>query len=100
RKNSFLARYEGEEFVFVLPQTSEQEAKQIAESIRGAIESAEIYNGLSYVPVTISLGVATVENVHASKSTDLIERADEALYEAKRTGRNRVVAFSSLEKSS
>jgi len=79
-----VARYGGEEFAVILPNCSEEEALAAAERLRMSVASAA-----TVVPVTISIGVATYP-VHASGGTSLVQAADEALYESKRAGRNRV----------
>ncbi len=85
-----LARYGGEEFVAVLPETPRSEALAVAERLRQAVEAERFESGGQRVPVTISLGVASgpppvVENPH-----EILKLADEALYRAKESGRNRV----------
>ncbi len=79
-----VARYGGEEFAVILPNCAEEEALAAAERLRTSVASAG-----TVVPVTISVGVATYP-VHASGGTGLVQAADEALYESKRAGRNRV----------
>jgi diguanylate cyclase (GGDEF)-like protein len=91
RKTDFLARYGGEEFCCLLPETGLAAAALLAERFRKIIaEMKHEYQGTE-ITVTISLGVA--EMVPELSSPDaLLKKADESLYEAKRTGRNRVVA--------
>ena len=91
RNNDCLARYGGEEFCAILPETAPQSAMILAERFREAIESLEnVYNEATTVKVTISLGVSGLDG-QVSSATELFSKADEALYEAKRTGRNKVV---------
>lgn len=91
KKLDLAARYGGEEFVVVLPETTSIGAKKLAERIRKLVEDKEFF----YEPtgdkfrVTISLGIATFP-VHAIDTADLIKKADDALYKAKKMGRNRV----------
>jgi diguanylate cyclase (GGDEF)-like protein/PAS domain S-box-containing protein len=85
RKSDFVARYGGEEFVVVLPDTNEEGAILVAEKLRKAIEE----RGWSYRSVTASFGAATLESDMKGRE-ELIARADSALYESKRAGRNRV----------
>jgi two-component system cell cycle response regulator len=78
------ARYGGEEFCLVLPSCASIEAIAIAERLRQAIEKGE-----TVVPVTVSGGVATLPT-NATDAHGLLKAADDALYESKRSGRNRV----------
>lgn len=90
RRDEVFARYGGEEFVIVLPETTMDGAQQLAESIREKVSEHQfVFQGES-IPVTISVGVALVQE--ADSATEIIQRADEKLYEAKRSGRNRVCA--------
>jgi diguanylate cyclase (GGDEF)-like protein len=88
RRDEVFARYGGEEFVIVLPETSLAGAVALAENLRTRVAS----HGFSFqgeqIPVTISIGCALLQDDKAA--TDLIQRADEKLYQAKRSGRNRV----------
>jgi diguanylate cyclase (GGDEF)-like protein len=87
-----VARYGGEEFVAILPDAEEPEAVVVAERLRRAIETAGIPAATGAV-VTISIGVASLCGAAGEPFTaaDLIASADHALYEAKRSGRNRVI---------
>jgi diguanylate cyclase (GGDEF)-like protein len=78
------ARYGGEEFAVILPACSPSESLVAADRLRTSISELELS-----VPVTASAGVATYPT-HASDVAGLIKAADEALYESKRAGRNRV----------
>ena len=88
RRDEVFARYGVEEFVIVLPETTMDGASALAENIREKVaEHPFVFQG-EKIPVTISIGCALVrEN---DTATELIQRADEKLYEAKRGGRNRV----------
>ncbi len=88
-------RYGGEEFLIILDDTKEQEAQQTAERIRKAIEQFEVIADGKAIKVSISIGVATINNSIDMKDGRLIGKADKALYEAKRSGRNRVVLATS-----
>lgn len=91
------ARYGGEEFIAILPETDKQGALIVAERIRQVISKTnyEVAPG-KRVKKTASFGVATFPS-DADTQPHLIERADQALYQAKRTGRNAVVDCASLE---
>ena len=93
RKADIVARYGGEEFAIILPQTNLKGAEEDAERIRAAILN-HTYTGLIKENTTISLGVASYPSANAIiNSGDLVNLADTALYEAKRAGKNRVVAL-------
>lgn len=88
-----LARYGGEEFAIILPETSLENGQLLADRIRRAIESRRLKKRRSDEDlglITMSMGIALL--CDADTPETLIERADEALYVAKRSGRNRVVA--------
>jgi diguanylate cyclase (GGDEF)-like protein len=89
------ARYGGEEFIVVLPDTPPQGASVIAEKIRSAINELAIeHAGSEYGRVTASIGSASWSPDHDADVTTVIKAADEALYNAKATGRNRVASCS------
>lgn len=88
RAEDVLARWGGEEFLSFLPQCDADAAARVAERIRNAIDSPPIvHDGVSHT-ITATLGVATVDS--GQKLEDALRRADEALLEGKRGGRNRV----------
>jgi len=86
-------RYGGEEFVVVMPETDLGVAGMVAERIRRAIASNpfSVSSGQSRLDVTISIGLATLD-AKGEQIADVLKRADQALYRAKRDGRNRVVS--------
>ncbi|MFO0568596.1 MAG: GGDEF domain-containing protein [Polyangiaceae bacterium] len=91
RRDETVARYGGEEFVVLLPETGAEGAASLAENLRARIAAHSfVFQGVT-IPVTVSIGVAVFSAVD-SVATDLFRRADEKLYEAKQTGRNRVCA--------
>lgn len=98
--NFLAARYGGEEFVVVLPNTTEEEAIQVAEQIKEQIKALQIVRSVEDENdfVTISTGIATVVPNEDTDKQAFIERADAALYEAKARGRNTIVTASSLDK--
>ncbi len=92
RDQDLLARYGGEEFVLVLPNKDSSEAAETAELIREAIAAYRFIEKDKEYRITISLGVAGIDSLDEEFiKNDLIRLADEALYQAKNTGRNRVV---------
>lgn len=86
------ARYGGEEFSILLPQTTSEEAQAIAERIRRNIEETDFGNR----KVTVSMGIASC-SLELNSSDEVISAADQALYEAKRRGRNNVRVYEDLE---
>jgi len=89
-----VARYGGEEFVVILPETGIDSGEIVAEKVRSAVEK-RIFKGESTQPsgnLTISLGLASISE-SVSTSNELINRADLALYKAKKSGRNRCITF-------
>jgi diguanylate cyclase (GGDEF)-like protein len=86
----YIGRYGGEEFLIILPRSASSEAWAVAEHLRASVQSTMIaYEGKPISSPTISIGIATAFGWKET-SEDLIEIADEALYSAKATGRNRV----------
>lgn len=92
RGRDMLARFGGEEFVCLLPDTDLEGAKHIAEKLRQAVEGLAIphVESKTAATVTVSLGVATTAQCDALEPPDLLKVADEQLYLAKQSGRNRV----------
>lgn len=97
RKSDIFGRYGGEEFVIIMPETDEQRAWNVAERLRRSIVHISIPINDGAIAITISLGVATLspEDLCSDNSGDLLEKlidkADQALYQAKQAGRNRVI---------
>ncbi|MDX2010920.1 MAG: diguanylate cyclase [Myxococcaceae bacterium] len=90
RQTDLIARYGGEEFAVLLPETTKAEALQVGERMREAVEARINENTTWPQRITVSVGVATFPE-DAKSAEDLLEAADQALYVAKRQGRNRVV---------
>lgn len=90
RDYDLAARFGGEEFALVLPETALAEAVQVAERLRVAISELRIPAGHDEIRLTISLGVATYPHPKVRTVDNLILEADRALYNAKEKGRNRV----------
>ena len=88
RQGDLAARYGGEEFLVVLPETDLQGARVIAEKIRTAIEGLPPYAGDKH-PVTVSIGIASRLPRASDRQAQLFTDADNALYRAKHSGRNR-----------
>ena len=94
RASDFAARYGGEEFAVILPETNMNEAVYVAEKIRIKVAELNISHATSDVAghVSISLGVSIVSGSQDNSPVDLIKAADNFLYKAKESGRNRVVS--------
>jgi len=89
-KGALCCRYGGEEFMMVLPNYSQNDAKEVAERLRGEVEKN--------CELTISIGLITCMNSSVSRET-LIREADRALYRAKHLGKNKVIAFLIVDKN-
>jgi diguanylate cyclase (GGDEF)-like protein len=90
RKSDILARYGGEEFAVLLPATMEHGARIIAERIRVTIEQQPIEVDGFRIPMSVSVGVASLSKAGYTSPETLVKNADMALYQAKAAGRNRV----------
>lgn len=84
-----IYRYGGEEFLICLPDTEPRQAHQIIERLRAEIARRPLRSGQRLIPVTVSFGLARLDASQAVETS--IARADDALYQAKRDGRNRVM---------
>ena len=92
RSGDVLVRYGGEEFAVILPEADEGSVAAMAERFRRTVETAEFeYGGIEKMRVTVSVGCATRRPL-GSTIDDFVKTADEALYRAKKAGRNRVVS--------
>jgi diguanylate cyclase (GGDEF)-like protein len=94
RGGDLLGRYGGEEFCVVAPDTDADGALTLAESLRAALESAELTTASGKISVTVSIGVALSAANAERELKDILAEADVALYSAKKGGRNQVVCFS------
>jgi diguanylate cyclase (GGDEF)-like protein len=93
RKKDTVARYGGEEFILILPEAGLEESFVIAERIRRLIESTPFEVGQAQVNLTVSMGISNFPSHRAKSKEELIRMADQALYDAKRGGRNKVFIF-------
>lgn len=106
RSSDIVARYGGEEFAIILPETGIQLAHEVAERIRSKVEAQKLIFDDSTLGVTVSIGLASLSQIKFQAGNDkkdqldklsgsldqiLLRKADEALYQAKQTGRNQVV---------
>jgi diguanylate cyclase (GGDEF)-like protein len=94
RTSDVIAKYGGDEFVIILPQTDREGARTLAERIRAAVEVHEFPGEEEGMRITSSMGIAQFPE-DGELTRDLLESADNALYDAKRSGRNRVAALAS-----
>ena len=99
RKVDHVARYGGEEFVMVLEETDAEGAKLLCERVRQEVAAQVMTSEKGSFRVTISLGIASYP-IDGKEKSELIERADQALYRAKQTGRNRTVPFREIARES
>ncbi len=92
RGTDHVARWGGEEFACILPNTNQEGALKVAEELRQGVENLKIPHEASQVSpyVTISIGSATMIPDLKSEAKDIVEKADKALYKAKQGGRNRI----------
>ena len=100
RDSDVVARYGGEEFCILLPETELEGATAVAERVRKNVENEDFIVGGTRIPITVSLGVACHRPHSPDKIDMLIKEADEALYNAKGSGRNRVCVFDSQAQDS
>lgn len=92
RGGDLAARYGGEEFAFIAPATDPAGALRMAETLRAALEAMRLpHDGSPFGIVTASLGVAVVTPTHETTAEHLLKLADDALYQAKKQGRNQVI---------
>lgn len=91
RKEDIFGRYGGEEFAIILPETSTDSAIRLCEKLRLLVSSVNYEFNNMVIKVTISVGAASIME-NTKNYQDLIEKADRALYKAKREGRNKVIA--------
>jgi len=94
RATDFLARYGGEEFVMLLPGTKQEETLRLVNEMRQQVETCGFHNHGEAVTITVSCGISSFNE--GDSITQVFERADKALYKAKKNGRNQCVAASCL----
>ncbi|WP_029458156.1 GGDEF domain-containing protein [Solidesulfovibrio alcoholivorans] len=90
RSTDFTARYGGEEFVVILPLTTEEQSQVLAERLRQAIAETRFTSEGKPFGITVSIGTAALTPGALLKRRDLVDKADKALYQAKKLGRNQV----------
>lgn len=98
RTSDVICRYGGDEFVALLPQLPSSRALETGERLRNAVENTSFDVDGQAISSTVSIGIATYPN-EVGNVYELLEKADEALYECKRSGRNNVTSYSSVPSS-
>ncbi len=93
RNTDIAARYGGDEFLVVLTEVNYEGAFLFCERLRQSIEAKNFINGEDAIRLTISIGFTTYPEAEKINAREMVRRADHALYEAKRQGRNRVCYF-------
>lgn len=92
RKSDMIARYGGEEFAIILASTPHKDAMNLAETIRKKLETCPLILGEREIKMTVSIGVNTTIPSNLQSSTSFLDDADKALYQAKHSGRNKIVS--------
>ena len=93
RKEDLLVRYGGEEFCVLLPRLTSERAQLLADRLRAQVAHASFTFSRHSIAITTSIGVSSVERGEKGNVDAILARADEALYRAKQSGRNRVIAL-------
>jgi diguanylate cyclase (GGDEF)-like protein len=100
RSSDLCARYGGEEFAILLPETQLLEAQLVAERLCAAVRKLTFPHGSGEIHVTASFGIVSVDTSNPQALEELMEQVDQALYTAKRNGRNRVEVYAGPRYSS
>lgn len=100
RPFDIVARYGGEEFCMILPETDAEGAMMVAERVRETIEQRPIVTDSASLAITVSIGVFTMTPIGENDLPDAFDKADQALYQSKDHGRNRVTLYPSGSGSS
>lgn len=90
RKGDIFMRYGGEEFLIILPGASKEDSRAVSEKMRRMVEDTSVTEGDQIIRVTVSIGVTSYPELDVDNEHDFVKHVDEALYQAKETGRNKV----------
>lgn len=93
RDSDIVARYGGEEFCIVLPETEMEGARAVAERVRRRIAETPFQVANETITITVSIGVTAMVPSSPTQESHLLQRADEALYQSKHDGRNRITCL-------
>ena len=96
RDGDIVIRYGGEEFLIILHGAGSEDAVNVCERIRHKVKDSVLKEGDQQINLSVSTGIASYPEHPATKEMELIDMADQALYHAKNTGRNRVVCFGTI----
>ena len=93
RDGDIVVRYGGEEFLMILQAANSKDAAIVCERIRHQVQDAVFQDCKQRIPITVSIGVCAFPEADVVDEVQLIDKADQALYQAKQTGRNKVVEY-------
>lgn len=96
RDGDIVVRYGGEEFLMILQAANSDDASNVCERIRHQVQDSFFSASDQQIPITVSIGVSAFPEVEVKDEIDLIDKADQALYQAKQTGRNKVVQYGQI----
>lgn len=99
RKSDVISRVDGEEFVLVLPKTKLEYAFKISEKLREDIQNTNFKIGELDIKFTLSMGISIFDKYEDKSFETILQRAEKALYKAKRIGKNKVVVYKQKEES-
>ena len=91
RKVDTLGRYGGDEFLVILPEAAPEAAARVARRIQQNVSQHRFNVGKKTLPITVSIGITTVPDIQKIDKTDFIESVDQAMFKAKKSGKNRII---------
>jgi len=96
RDGDIVVRYGGEEFLMILQAANLKDATIVCERIRHQVQDSPFETNEQHIPITVSIGVSAFPETEVKDEVQLIDKADQALYQAKQTGRNKVVQYGQI----